>query len=68
MLSLNIKLLIFLETSWEPPKEDYLSLKEQREEKDKETASQLKELDKTKRIEGLQRWVVRNDYTVFRFK
>lgn len=49
------KPFFILETSWEPPKEGYLTLKEQREETDQETAKQLKELDKTRKIEGLQR-------------
>ncbi|CAH1154245.1 unnamed protein product [Phaedon cochleariae] len=43
------------ETVWEPPVEGYLTIKEQREELDKETAKQLKEVDKQRKIEALQR-------------
>ncbi|KAJ8981657.1 hypothetical protein NQ317_000885 [Molorchus minor] len=47
--------IITNDTSWTVPEGGYLSLKEQREDKDKETAKQLKELDKVKRKEGLLR-------------
>nr|XP_023027127.1 WW domain-binding protein 4 [Leptinotarsa decemlineata] len=43
------------ESVWEPPKEGYLSIKEQREQKDSETTKQLKEVDKYRRTEALQR-------------
>ncbi|XP_076251422.1 WW domain-binding protein 4-like isoform X2 [Rhynchophorus ferrugineus] len=43
------------ETIWQPPPEDYLSIKEQREERDKETAKQLKEVEKYRQKESLLR-------------
>ncbi|CAH1109906.1 unnamed protein product [Psylliodes chrysocephalus] len=42
------------ETVWEPPKDGFLSIDEQRDEKDQEASKQLKEIDKQRRLEGLK--------------
>lgn len=43
-----------IESVWVPPMEGYLSIKEQKEEEYREAASQLKEVEKQKRVDGLQ--------------
>ncbi|CAH1985924.1 unnamed protein product [Acanthoscelides obtectus] len=42
------------ESAWEPPSEGYLSLTEQQEMKDRDTALQLKELDKYRKTEAFK--------------
>lgn len=43
------------ETCWETPQEEFLTITEQREEKDKETAKQLKEVENYQKKEALLR-------------
>ncbi|XP_072377623.1 WW domain-binding protein 4 [Diabrotica undecimpunctata] len=49
------------ESVWEPPKEGYLSIQEQEEQKYGETAKQLKLVEKQKKIDGLKLMQVRKE-------
>lgn len=47
-------MFLLAESVWEPPKEGYLSIAEQKDQGYDEAAKQIKEIEKQKRITGLQ--------------
>lgn len=46
--------MILTESVWVPPKEGFLSISEQKEEEYLTAAKQMKDIEKQKRVEGLQ--------------